>query len=120
MIIQFALTILAWGDWSTFFAHPARVWLVIGSFLLLFIAWFSGSSGLSGGEAHFPADSEGMAAACRGIAREIRTRYTVGYLPPETNGGSLRNIRVSVAAPGRSRLTARTRERYRYETGDQR
>jgi protein-S-isoprenylcysteine O-methyltransferase Ste14 len=52
VIIQFALTILAWGDWSTFFAHPARTWLVIGSFLLLVVAWFSGSSGLSGGEAH--------------------------------------------------------------------
>jgi protein-S-isoprenylcysteine O-methyltransferase Ste14 len=52
VIIQFALTILAWGDWPTFFEHPARTWLVIGSFLLLIVAWFSGSSGLSGGETH--------------------------------------------------------------------
>jgi protein-S-isoprenylcysteine O-methyltransferase Ste14 len=50
VIIQFALTILAWGDWSTFFAHPARLWLVIGSLLLLIVAWFSGTSGLSAGE----------------------------------------------------------------------
>lgn len=52
VVIQFALTILAWGDWSSFFAHPVRTWLVIGSFLLLIVAWFSGSSGISGGTAH--------------------------------------------------------------------
>ncbi|MBV8100358.1 MAG: isoprenylcysteine carboxylmethyltransferase family protein [Verrucomicrobia bacterium] len=52
VIIQLALTILAWGDWNSFFSHPARTWLVIGSFLLLILAWFSGSSGLSGGEKH--------------------------------------------------------------------
>ena len=54
VIVQLALTILAWGSWTTFFAHPARTWLVIGSFLLLVVAWFSGTSGLSGGEAHSP------------------------------------------------------------------
>jgi protein-S-isoprenylcysteine O-methyltransferase Ste14 len=52
VVIQLALTILAWGDWSTFFAHPTRTWLVIGSFLLLIAAWFTGTSGLSGGVAH--------------------------------------------------------------------
>jgi len=35
-----------------FFAHPARIWLVIGSFLLLIAAWLSGSSGISAGEKH--------------------------------------------------------------------
>src|SRR5258707_13156317 len=52
VVIQLALTILAWGDWSTFFEHPARTWLVIGSFLLLIVAWFTGTSGVSGGVAH--------------------------------------------------------------------
>jgi protein-S-isoprenylcysteine O-methyltransferase Ste14 len=52
VIIQLGLTILAWGDWASFLAHPARTWLVIGSFLLLIIACFSGSSGLSAGEKH--------------------------------------------------------------------
>ena len=50
VIVQLALTILAWGDWDSFFSNPARTWLVIGSFLLLIVAWFSGSSGISGGE----------------------------------------------------------------------
>lgn len=52
VIVQLALTILAWGDWNSFFSNPARTWLVIGSFLLLIAAWFSGSSGISGGEKH--------------------------------------------------------------------
>ena len=55
VIVQLGLTILAWGDWGGFFANPARAWMVIGSFLLLIVAWFSGSSGLSGGEKHSPA-----------------------------------------------------------------
>jgi protein-S-isoprenylcysteine O-methyltransferase Ste14 len=54
VIVQLGLTILAWGDWNSFFAHPARAWLVIGSFLLVIVALFSGSSGLSGGEKHSP------------------------------------------------------------------
>jgi protein-S-isoprenylcysteine O-methyltransferase Ste14 len=52
VIVQFTLTILVWGDWNTFFAHPARTGLVIGSFLLLIAAWFSGTSGISGGESY--------------------------------------------------------------------
>jgi hypothetical protein len=52
VIVQLALTILAWGDWARFFSNPARTWLVIGSFLLLIAAWSSGSSGISGGEKH--------------------------------------------------------------------
>ena len=52
VIFQLGLTILAWGDWTSFFSNPARTWLVIGSFLLLVVAWFSGSSGISGGEKH--------------------------------------------------------------------
>jgi protein-S-isoprenylcysteine O-methyltransferase Ste14 len=52
VIFQFALAIIAWGDWKGFFAHPARSGLVAGSFLLLIAAWFSGSSVLSKGESH--------------------------------------------------------------------
>ena len=52
VVIQIAITILVWGDWKTFFESPARTWLVIGSFGLLVIAWFSGTSGLSSGVSH--------------------------------------------------------------------
>jgi VWFA-related protein len=69
---------------------------------------------VSGGEAFFPQSPTNMSAICRSIAREIRTRYTIGYLPP-ANHGSLRRIQVRVSAPGRSGLSARTRTRYRYD-----
>src|SRR5206468_6101005 len=54
VVVQFALMILAWGDWNTFFAHPARRWFVIGSILLLIVAWFSGTSGISTGKSFSP------------------------------------------------------------------
>lgn len=69
---------------------------------------------LSGGEAYILEDPAGLKAICEGIAKEIRTRYTIGYLPPE-NHGSLRHIQVRVSAPGRAGLVARTRTSYRYE-----
>lgn len=68
---------------------------------------------ISGGEAFFPPDAPRLLVACRAIAREIRTRYTLGYVPPvETGRHSLRRIRVEVIAPGRDRLMARTRTSY--------
>lgn len=73
---------------------------------------------VSGGVAHFPRDSEGMRDACQAIAKDIRRRYTVGYLPPARNGGPVRRIHVNVSAPGHPKLIARTRERYRYEESD--
>ena len=68
---------------------------------------------ISGGEAFLPPDAAHLLVACRAIAREIRTRYTLGYVPPdETGRHSLRRIRVDVIAPGRDRLVARTRTSY--------
>jgi hypothetical protein len=55
VILQIALTILAWGDWNSFFDHPARTALIIGSVLLTIVAWFSGTSGISSGKSHSPA-----------------------------------------------------------------
>jgi Ca-activated chloride channel homolog len=69
---------------------------------------------VSGGEAFFPASPAEMTNVCRGIAKDIRTRYTVGYVPPASNGGPLRHIRVNVTGP-HGRLTVRTRAQYRYE-----
>ena len=69
---------------------------------------------ISGGEAFFPADSAHLIAVCREIAREIRARYTLGYVPPDGSApGSLRKIRVEVAAEGHEKLVARTRTTYR-------
>lgn len=71
---------------------------------------------ISGGRAYFPQNPKSMVLECRDIAKEIRTRYTIGYLAPPGNGTTqLRHIRVHVLAVGRSKLSAYTRGSYRYE-----
>jgi len=71
---------------------------------------------VSGGEAYFPASPSGMVSVCRRIARDIRTRYTIGYIPQTENGvNPLRHIRVRVSAPRHARLSARTRSSYLYD-----
>ena len=73
---------------------------------------------ISGGEAYFPESPSGMIPVCRRIAKDIRTRYTIGYIPQAENGtSSLRHIRVRVSARGRVRLSARTRSSYQYDEG---
>jgi Ca-activated chloride channel homolog len=55
---------------------------------------------------------------CRQIAREIRTRYTIGYTPdPRSGANSLRHIEVRAGAPGHGTLLVRTRSSYLYENG---
>jgi len=71
---------------------------------------------ITGGEAYFPASPSGMVPVCRRIAKDIRTRYTIGYIPQAENGSApFRHIRVRVSAPGHARLVARTRSGYRYD-----
>ena len=72
-------------------------------------------SAVSGGQAFFPQNPAEMTNICRGIAKDIRTRYTVGYVPPASNGGPLRHIRVTVTSPSHGGLVVRTRTQYRYE-----
>jgi hypothetical protein len=55
-----------------------------------------------------------MSAACTAIAEEIRSRYTIGYVP-QPDAASLRRIHIQVYAPHGVRLTAHTRPSYRYE-----
>jgi len=69
----------------------------------------------SGGEAYFPSSTQELVPLCRDIAKEIRTRYTVGYVPRAIGRNSVRNIQVIASAPGHGRLKARARTRYRYD-----
>jgi Ca-activated chloride channel family protein len=73
---------------------------------------------ISGGEAFFPQDRDGVADACHRIAKEIRTRYTIGYVPKEgkgdKNASTLRRLQVKVSAAGQNGLTVLTRTSYRY------
>ncbi len=71
---------------------------------------------IRGGEAYFPQRPADMTPVCKSIAKEIRARYTLGYVPKANNGGSqLRRIRVRVTSPDHARLTAVTRGSYRYD-----
>jgi Ca-activated chloride channel homolog len=71
-------------------------------------------AGVSGGEALFPKSPSEMGAACTEIAGEIRSRYTIGYVPQDSKT-ALRHIHVRVTAPNGGKLTAHTRTSYRYE-----
>ena len=68
---------------------------------------------ISGGQAFFPTKLEGIVPICKGIAKEIRTRYTIGYIPA-TEGKNLRHIKVIAAAQDRGKLIARTRTLYSF------
>jgi len=68
---------------------------------------------VSGGEAFFPEQLSQVDGICRHIASDVRTRYTVGYVPVRSGGqGSLRTIRVTASAPGGRRLVVHTRSSY--------
>jgi VWFA-related protein len=67
----------------------------------------------TGGEAFEPEDIGDVGDVLRHIARDIRHAYTLGYVPTRTAvNGRLRELRVVVNAPGRGRLSVRTRQGY--------
>jgi len=68
---------------------------------------------ITGGRAYFPATDQEVVELCRRIAADIRHQYTLGFSPPNLEAaGKYRQIRLSVAAPGRGRLIVRTRPGY--------
>ena len=74
---------------------------------------------ISGGESYFPEHASEMEPICRRIAKEIRTRYTIGYLPPADQGARpLRSVSVRASAPGHGKLVVRTRGSYRYDAAE--
>jgi VWFA-related protein len=69
---------------------------------------------LSGGECFLPAESEPILPICKKIAKDIRNRYTLGYLPVRTNDkGAVRKIRVVATSDEKQKLIVRTRTAYR-------
>ena len=68
---------------------------------------------VSGGESFFPAQLSEVVGICRQIASDIRTRYTVGYVPIRSSEqGSLRKIKVTASTPGGHKLAVHTRTSY--------
>ncbi|MCZ2074690.1 MAG: VWA domain-containing protein [Bryobacteraceae bacterium] len=67
----------------------------------------------TGGEAFFPKRVEEVLEACQKIAKDIRNRYTIGYVPHHAkHDGSFHKIRVGAVAKNRGKLTVRTRAGY--------
>lgn len=73
---------------------------------------------VSGGIVYFPKTLEEIEPVCRQIAKDVRTRYTIGYIPSAENGKPERHIKVVASAPERQKLIVRTRTSYLF-TPDQ-
>ena len=65
----------------------------------------------TGGEAYFPRKVESVTEVLERIAHDLRTGYTLGYVPPAGADG-FRAIRVKVHAPDGRKLSARARSGY--------
>ena len=70
---------------------------------------------VSGGEAFIPKELSDLTSICQGIAKDIRNRYTVGYVPDEDHGKKgVRHIRVTANYPGGKNLIVHARTSYRF------
>jgi hypothetical protein len=68
---------------------------------------------VSGGEAYLPEQLSDVIGICRQIASDIRTRYSIGYVPVRSGEqGSLRKIRVTASQPRGHKLVVHTRTSY--------
>jgi len=67
----------------------------------------------TGGLAFFPGSVDEVDPIARGVARDIRNQYTIGYHSPRSAlVGGYRTVHVEAQAPGHGRLTVRTRHGY--------
>jgi len=65
----------------------------------------------TGGERFLPRTPGEMLQVCERIAREIRSGYTIGYVPPDRDGNYHR-VRVEVQPSPSRKMTVRTRPGY--------
>jgi Ca-activated chloride channel family protein len=76
---------------------------------------------VSGGETFLPAVIDDVTPICKKIAKDIRNRYTIGYIPVRTNDkAALRKVHVVATAPDRGKLQVRTRTSYLLPAGNSR
>ena len=67
----------------------------------------------TGGEVFLPESSRDVASICEKVAHDIRNQYTIAYAPTNRKrDGTYRVIEVIARAPGRGRLSVRTRTGY--------
>jgi Ca-activated chloride channel homolog len=68
---------------------------------------------VSGGESFFPEDLSKVIGICRQVASDIRTRYTIGYVPSRSGEqGALRTIKVTASTSSGHKLVVQTRTSY--------
>lgn len=67
---------------------------------------------ISGGVCFLPKKLSQVTDISRQIAKDIRTRYTIGYIPQHTEKAGARKIRVQVKSPTGEKLVARSRTEY--------
>lgn len=64
----------------------------------------------TGGKAYFPKNVGELTGIATEIASEMRTQYSIGYIPTKDNDGSYRNIKVVVDdGPNKQKRIAKTR-----------
>jgi Ca-activated chloride channel family protein len=69
-------------------------------------------AGETGGRAFTAKGPEDVTRSFARIAKEIRSGYTIGYVPSDTSRDGFHPVRVDVEAGGRRQLIARTRAGY--------
>ncbi|MEO8662561.1 MAG: VWA domain-containing protein [Bryobacteraceae bacterium] len=68
---------------------------------------------ISGGETFLQAELASLKGICEEIASDIRTRYTIGYVPVRSGEeGASRKVRVAVSSASGGKFIAHTRTRY--------
>lgn len=66
---------------------------------------------LSGGVFYHPENLEDIVPICRQIAKDIRSRYTIGYIP-SVEGKMVRHIKAVASSPDHPKTDVRTRTSY--------
>lgn len=67
----------------------------------------------AGGEAFLPESMKDVVPICERIAHDIRSQYTLAYVPTNRKqDGTYRAVQVKASAPGRGRVSVRTRTGY--------
>jgi len=67
---------------------------------------------VSGGAAYFAKKLDEILPICQDIAKDIRSRYTLGYVPVAADKASERHIKVTASSLSSHKLIVRTRTSY--------
>ena len=67
---------------------------------------------VSGGGAYFPKKLDEIVPICRDIAKDIRMRYTIGYIPVGSEKAAERHIKVEARSGSGQKLVVRARTSY--------